>query len=147
MRERYKITTLRAMDVARSYAVIRHLLGTLSLEQWQAATATELQRRKWLTVVDAAGVVRGLCYMYVRHKAQIRRLEVPVFAAVSLVDEKRVARELFDVATDRALRLDCDVVHFWPAELREWSPDLVPLAPERGREGLIYVLRFTNPTS
>lgn len=142
---RYDVSTLKASDVARTYAVVQHFLVAPSLQEWQAATATELQRQKWLTVVDTAGVVRGLCYTFVRERQGVRCLEVPIFAAMSLVDQNGVARELFDVARVRAVRLKCDFVHFWRVALREWSPHLAPSVPDGEKIGLIYDLRASLP--
>lgn len=144
MHETYTVRTLRAADVARTYAVIQHLVEAPSLADWEAATATELQRQRWLTVIDQAGVVRGLCYFYVEGRRDACRLEVPVFAAMSLFDERRVAMELLNFARAKARTLGCDSVHFWPAGRREWA-EVTGRKRSRPKEGgIIYDLRASG---
>ncbi|WP_429925725.1 hypothetical protein ACQY1H_23850 (plasmid) [Agrobacterium vitis] len=140
----YKVGSLQASDVARTYAVVQHLVATTSFEAWQAATASELQRRHWVTVKDPAGVVRGLCYFYSVKMADTCQLEVPVFAAISLFDEANIARELLDVARIRARSAVCDRIHFWPAGQIEWAAICGGERPRPEATGILYDLRASG---
>jgi hypothetical protein len=136
----YEVGTLRKGQVDRGYAIVRHLFPSVSLDEWRAATATELQRQSWLGVTDPVGTIRGLCYIFVNRQHQSHELEVPVFASVSLFDESGVARELFDVAKERARALGCDKLHFWPAGPLGWSIVAEPGQASVPSEGLLYDL-------
>lgn len=144
MHGKYTVGPLQASDVARTYAVVQHLVETASLDAWQVATATELQRRHWLTVKDPAGVVRGLCYFYTVRLRGMCRLEVPVFAAISLFDERSIASKLLDVARKRASSSECDSIHFWPAGRVEWAAICAGARPKPESNGIIYDLRASD---
>jgi len=145
MHDNYTVGPLQASDVARTYAVVQHLVGAASLEMWRAATATELQRRHWITVKDPAGVVRGLCYFYSVSLPGRWQLEVPVFAAISLFDENSVAKELLVFARKRALVSGCDSIHFWPAEPVEWTAICGGTQPRPKDNGIVYDLQASGP--
>jgi hypothetical protein len=147
MHENYTVGQLQAADVARTYAVVQHLVGAASLEKWSAATATELQRRHWITVKDPAGVVRGLSFIYAVRLTDKCQLEVPVFAAMSLFDKDSIARGLLDFARKRAIDSGCDSIHFWKAERAEWSAICGGTQPRPKENGIIYDLRASRPAS
>ncbi|MBP2562367.1 hypothetical protein J2T08_006110 [Neorhizobium galegae] len=140
MSDIYKVGTLRQGQIARGYAIVRHLFPSVSFDEWKLATGTVIQRRSWLAVTDPAGTIRGLCYIFVNHQRQSRELEVPIFASVSLFDELGVARELFDVAKERARAFGYDKLHFWPAGPLGWSIVAEPEQASVPSEGLLYDL-------
>jgi hypothetical protein len=137
----YKVGSLEAADVARAFAIINHIFPCASFEDWQAATEHPGRRQNWLAVADRAGVLRGLCYVFVSMQQEVRRLEVPAFASISLRDEARIAGKLIGIATQRARLLRCNAIHIWPAESTGWwavvdpDPGRIPL------EGVLHTLR------
>lgn len=118
----YTVSALRASDVARAYAIVRHLFPNIDLAEWQAATSTEDLRRSWLTVIDPAGVVRGLSLVFVSQQSGLsKQLEVPVLASVSLLNEHSVAGRLLEYAKRRAAEEGCNRIHVWPvAKTDHW---------------------------
>lgn len=137
----YQVGALTAANIARAYTVIRHLFFSVSFEEWQAATDTDHKRSNWLIVTDAAGVVRGLCYIFVIGRTSCRQMEVPVFASLSLFDEREIARSLLDQTKDKARSLNCQRIHFWPAGIKGWSIVANPHSFLPPATGLIYDLR------
>lgn len=115
MRTSFSIGPLETADVTRAYAIVLHLAEPISLDDWQRAFSSEVRRRRWLTVRDAAGVVRGLCHFYRVKLGRGYKLEVPVFSVFSLVQEADMARDLIGVLREKAVQSGCDVIHFWPA--------------------------------
>ncbi len=147
MHPHYQVNVLRAVDVARAYAVVQHLVPNVDFAEWQAATSNEDLRNKWLTVSDMAGVIRGLCLVFASGGHIDRQLEVPVFASISLIDEHGVAKHLLEHARRRAEEEKCDRIHFWSAGkmdralLRDCSHFEAPPG------GLIYDLRSSRQPS
>ena len=122
MKMEYDVGGLDAADVHRAYAVIQHVIPGIDLEEWKALTATAASRHDWLTVTDARGYIRGLCYVFTReHPVRGSQLEVPIFAAVSLVDKHGVARQLFELAKSRAKQAGVETIHFWAAGSTDWE--------------------------
>jgi hypothetical protein len=137
----YRVGCLETADVARAFAIINHLFPYASFEDWQAVTDAAVKRRDWLAVADSAGVLRGLCYVFVSSQRDKRHLEVPAFASISLRDEARITGKLIGIATQRARLLRCDAIHIWPANTTGWwavvdpDPGRIPL------EGVLHLLR------
>lgn len=118
----YDVGVLNAADVYRAYAVVQLVMSGLDLQRWKRLTASASLRRDWLAVTDAQGYVRGLCHVFAReHPVYGRQLEIPLFASVSLVDDQRVARHLFEFAKLRAKLDGCEKVHFWSSASRDWG--------------------------
>ncbi|CAN7639008.1 hypothetical protein [Neorhizobium sp. LjRoot104] len=118
----YKVGVLGAADVYRAFAVIQHVISDLDLDKWKALTATAELRHDWLVVKDTRGYICGLCYVFTRNRSvSERRMEIPIFASVSLFDEQGVARRLFEFAKARAKLEACSMIHFWSAGSRTWS--------------------------
>lgn len=138
----YDVGGLDAADVHRAYAVIQHVMPGLDLEAWKMLTATVDARHDWLIVTDAHGYIRGLCYVFTReHPARGSQLEVPIFAAVSLVDKHGVARELFELAKFRAKQAGAETIHFWSAGSGNWE-NLVKLREAAPwDDGVMYDLK------
>ncbi len=137
----YKVGSLQADTVARAFVVIGQLFPAASFREWCLATATDIQRNDWLTATDRAGVIRGLCHLFVGEAMPTRQLEVPVFASISLFDERRIARVLFEVARERAEQEHCLRIHFWPAGLAAWPILVRPETQTAPRGGLLYDLQ------
>jgi hypothetical protein len=144
----YRGGELRGSDVARAYAVVRHLFPSVDLIEWQAATSTEELRKRWLTVIDPAGVVRGLCLVIVSSRNDTRKqLEVPVFASVSLLDERGVAGRLLEYANCRAEEEGCDRIHVWPVCKRDHAVLSATSNLKAPLDGLTYDLAaFRRPS-
>jgi hypothetical protein len=141
MQGAYTVGPLSASGTGRAFAVINHVFPAASLEEWQAATASEQKRRNWLAVTDAAGVIRGLAHVFVSHQPDWRQLEVPVFVSVSLFEQRRVAGVLFRLAGQRATLEHCSRIHIWPERQDHWAlltSSERPLAPD---DGLLFDMR------
>ena len=67
-----------------------------------------------------------------------------LFASVSLVDEEGVARQLFEVARQRAGEMHCASVHFWPAGDKEWAVVTDPGRASASGDGVVYQLDETE---
>ncbi|MGI8397525.1 hypothetical protein ACRYWZ_14180 [Agrobacterium deltaense] len=137
----YEAGSLTVANVARAYAVIQHLFSSVSFQEWQAVTDTDCKRRDWLTVTDSAGVVRGLCYVFVTGQPSLLQMEVPVFSSFSLFDERGVARLLFAETRKKAKNLNCQRIHFWSAGPKGWSIITNPNNRPCPATGLVYDLR------
>ncbi|MFB9952364.1 hypothetical protein ACFFP0_26275 [Rhizobium puerariae] len=138
MDEGYETGTLRAADIYRAFAVIQAIMPGLGLEAWEALTATAVLRHDWLTVADARGYLRGICHLFVReHLAFGRRLEIPIFASVSLLDEEGVAKRLFEAIKHRALEAGCEKMHFWKWNARDWQSLEIIKASEPWDDGQV----------
>lgn len=140
----YEVGLLTLSNVARAYAVIQHLFSSVSFQEWQAETDTDQKRRNWLTVTDRAGVIRGVCFVFVTDRRQSPQMEVPVFASFSLFDEQGVSRLLFDEVKEKARELKCQRIHFWPAGPKGWSLVSDPSKRPGSGDGLIYDLRTAD---
>lgn len=140
----YLVCELRAADVARAFVLVQHLFLAPDWEEWRAATATQAQRRNWLSVVDSQGVVRGLCFIFSRQIGERLRLEVPIFAAFSLFDENHIAKRLFKLTRSEAFLRGCDSIHFWPAARKGWSVVEDPMGTKPDEEGILYDLRSSS---
>ncbi|WP_440408269.1 hypothetical protein [Neorhizobium petrolearium] len=138
----YQVGVLGPIDVYRAFAVMQPLVVGLDLERWKSLTATEELRRDWLAVAEAKGYIRGLCHVFTRDGGSAGRImEVPIFASVSLFDEKGVARRLFTFAKDRAKLEGCSMIHFWSIGPRKWD-SLVTIKETTPPEGgLLYDMR------
>lgn len=146
---RYRVGSLDTEHIGRAFAIIRCLFPEASFEEWQEATDTQRQRHDWLTVVDAAGVIRGLCHVLPVMEEVSRRLEIPVFASVSMSDQPGVDRQLFRMLRDRAQRAHCEAIHIWPAGPEGWSAVVTQALHRIPAGGLHYDMRslsFMEPT-
>ncbi|WP_158693388.1 hypothetical protein [Neorhizobium alkalisoli] len=142
MRTVYDVGGLDAADVHRAYAVIQHVMPGLDLEAWKTLTATVDARHDWLTVMDAHGYIRGLCYVFTReHPVRGSQMEVPIFASVSLVDKRGVARELFELAKSRARQAGVETIHFWSAGSANWESLMKLREAAPWDDGVMYDLR------
>ena len=77
-----------------------------------------------------------------------RRLEIPVFASVSVSDQPGIDYQLFRMIRDRAQRVHCDAVHIWPAGPEGWSAVVTGALHGIPAGGLHYdmrSLRFMEP--
>lgn len=118
----YRIGTLNARDVLRAYALIERIMPGVDLEQWIALTATTLLCRCWFVVKDAEGYIRGIAYVAVSGKGNLRRqVEVPLFVSVSLVDNREVLGLLFSQIRTFAINEKCRTIHIWTAMPPDWS--------------------------
>lgn len=144
MQRDYHVRTLTMQDLPRAYVIVQHLFGLASFQEWQAATSTDAQRQRWIAVVDRAGVMRGLCYAELVGEVGDLSLDIPVFAAISLFDEDRVARQLIDAARARAVAAGCLRIHIWRADKQEWTEILAGKPLGRRLEGITYDLRASG---
>ncbi|EUC00192.1 hypothetical protein PMI07_003478 [Rhizobium sp. CF080] len=143
----YDVGVLNAADVYRAFAVVRLIMSDLDLRTWKRLTASASSRRDWLTVTDAQGYIRGLCHVFAReHPVHGRRLEIPIFASVSLHDDQGVARRLFEFAKLRAKLDGCEKVHFWSFASKDWDNLDTLRDLERWDDGLVYDLGTDRAT-
>ncbi|MCL6705626.1 hypothetical protein M8R20_01315 [Pseudomonas sp. R2.Fl] len=146
MQNDYDVRMLQASDVYRAYALAQHLFPDVDIEMWKAALSTEALRHNWLTVIDASGVIRGLCFVFARETPSARRqLEVPMFASVSLMDEKDVTRRLLEITRRRAVELHCQSIHLWSAGAEDWAVVTDPLQVPISERGLVFQLDGDRP--
>ena len=118
----YRIGTLNARDVLRAYALIERIMPGVDLEQWIALTATTLLCRCWFVVKDTEGYIRGICHVAVRGEGDLKRqVEVPLFASVSLIDNKEVTALLFSAVRSFAIRERCQTIHIWTTVPPDWQ--------------------------
>ncbi len=145
MVEDHEARILKKADVYRAFAIMRLIVPQLEIEKWQVLTATAALRHSWLAVCDAKGYIRGLCHVEVRdHPADGRRLEVPVFGIVSLIERENVAEKLFGAIRDRAVDMGCEKVHFCNESGGDWEILRALEHVERRPDGVVYSLP-SNP--
>lgn len=139
MQSDYDVQPLEADDVLRAFAVMRAAMPWLALEQWRELTATDAQRHAWLAAIDSEGYIHGLCHVVARSASPVAvHLEVPVFAPVSLFDEKGVSSAMLEAVRQRALIENCDKIHIWAAAPTDWK-SLVELPRRLPGEGDLLI--------
>lgn len=144
MQRDYHVRTLTVQDVPRAYVIVQHLFGLASFEEWRMATLGDVQRQRWIAVVDKVGVVRGLCYGELVSESGSLTLDIPVFSAISLFDEDRIARQLIDAAKTRAVASGCSSIHIWRAGKQAWSEILTGKPVKTRLSGITYDLRASG---
>lgn len=142
----YRISTLNARDVLRAYALIERIMPGVDLEQWMTLTATTLLCRCWFVVKDTEGYIRGISHVAVRGEGDLRRqVEVPLFASVSLVDNRQVLALLFSAIRSFAIREKCRTIHIWTAVPPDWSVLTGFIEHGPWDHGLIYGVESEAP--
>lgn len=135
----YEIEILGPHDVVRAFALMQIVVPELDLETWTRLTAIELQRRQWAVAKDAKGYIRGIFSMTpVKHRLFDDLLDVPIFATVSLIDERSISREIIAFARRWARQEGCRMIHLRASAPAGLEILHTPASPPDTGFGLIY---------
>lgn len=135
----YEIEILAPRDIVRAFALMQIVVPELDLETWTRLTTIELQKRQWAVAKDVSGYIRAIFSMTpAQHPLFGDLLDVPIFATVSLMDEKSIRPEIIAFVRRWAKHHGCRMIH-----LRSSAPAGIhllekPAHPPNVGFGLIY---------
>lgn len=145
----YHVAQIRPDQFDRAYVLIQALAPALDLEAWRRACRESLSHHRSdhqslvpgsdrvIVAANALGHIHGLCIATPLTQGGKRLLDVPIFVALSAMDEFGVAGEMMNYLKSMAATEACEMVRIWPLESESARPPMEAIKRAWGATGAV----------